>query len=312
MNTVAQTASRTGAAPPVSPTAQPVPLDAAQRGEGPFVWRFNLYHRVTHATVMVSFFTLVATGLPLRFSGAFWAPTVMKLLGGVHMAGRLHRTAAAVTFGYFLAHIAYVVVALVRARPEDRKRMLWGRESMVPHTSDFVHFFQQFRWFLGIGPRPHFGRYSYMEKFDYLAVFWGVAMIGTSGLFLWFPEFFARFLPGWVFNVATIIHADEAVLATAFIFTIHFFNVHLRPEKFPLDAVMFTGRATKHYMVEEHPGVADRIEALEAEPIRRAPVLDAPAPAPSHRLSLVGAILGFAALAVGLALIGMMLWVALS
>ena len=137
-------------------------------------------------------------------------------------------------------------------------------------------------------------------------------MIGTSGLFLWFPEFFARFLPGWVFNVATIIHADEAVLATAFIFTIHFFNVHLRPEKFPLDAVMFTGRATKHYMVEEHPGVADRIEALEAEPIRHAPVLDARAPAPGHRLSLVGAILGFAALAVGLVLIGMMLWVALS
>jgi cytochrome b subunit of formate dehydrogenase len=295
-------------------TAPPphVPMDAAQRGEGPFVWRFNMYHRVTHATVMVSFFTLVATGLPLRFSSAFWAPTLIRLLGGVHRAGLLHRIAAGVTFGYFFAHLGYAIVAIVRARPADRKRMLWGRESMVPHFDDFTHFFQQFRWFLGLGPRPNFGRYSYMEKFDYLAVFWGVAMIGTSGLFLWFPEFFARFLPGWVFNVATIIHADEAVLAAAFIFTIHFFNVHLRPEKFPLDAVMFTGRATTHYMIEEHPGVADRLEARAQDGVAPVPILDAPAPAPSRRQSLVGAVLGFIALAVGVVLIGMILWVALS
>jgi hypothetical protein len=43
-------------------------------------------------------------------------------------------------------------------------------------------------------------------------------------------------------NVATIIHSDEALLATGFIFTIHFFNTHLRPEKFPMDVCIFTGR----------------------------------------------------------------------
>ncbi|HEX9108638.1 MAG TPA: hypothetical protein VF832_15445 [Longimicrobiales bacterium] len=297
---------------PTPATPRHVPMDAAQRGSGPFVWRFNLYHRVTHATMMISFFTLAATGLPLRFSRAFWAPSVVRLFGGVHNAGLLHRIAAGVTFGYFLAHIGYVVAALVRARPSERKRMLWGRESMVPNLDDALQFLQQWRWYFGLGPRPVFGRYSYMEKFDYFAVFWGVAMIGGSGLFLWFPEFFARFVPGWLFNVATVIHADEAVLAASFIFTIHFFNVHLRPEKFPLDAVMFTGRATTHYMEEEHAGILDRIEARSAEPVRAKPVLDAPAPPPSRRQSLVGAVLGFCALAVGLVLIGMMLWVALS
>ena len=300
---------------PAIRTAAPaahVPMDSAQRGPGPFVWRFNLYHRVTHATMMVSFFTLAATGLPLRFSTAFWAPTVMHLLGGVHMAGLLHRIAAGVTFGYFLGHLGYIVVNVGRARPAERMRMLWGRESMVPHLDDLVQFLQQWRWFFGLGPRPRFGRYSYMEKFDYFAVFWGVAMIGGSGLLLWFPEFFARFLPGWVFNVATIIHGDEAVLAASFIFTIHFFNVHLRPEKFPLDAVMFTGRATRHYMAEEHPAIMDRIEARSGEVVHTTPELDAPAPPPSRRQSLVGAVLGFLALAVGVMLIGMMLWVALS
>lgn len=56
------------------------------------------------------------------------------------------------------------------------------------------------------------------------------------------PEFFTRFLPGWFINVATIIHSDEALLATGFIFTVHFFNTHLRPEKFPMDIVIFSGR----------------------------------------------------------------------
>jgi hypothetical protein len=65
---------------------------------------------------------------------------------------------------------------------------------------------------------------------------------------LWFPEFFTLFFPGWVINVAQIIHSDEALLATGFIFTIHFFNTHLRPESFPMDTVIFTG----HVPLEEY------------------------------------------------------------
>ena len=89
-------------------------------------------------------------------------------------------------------------------------------------------------------PRPRargrsYGRWTYWEKFDYFAVFWGIFVIGSTGLMLWFPELFTRFLPGWLINVATIIHTDEALLATGFIFTVHFFNTHLRPEKFPMD-----------------------------------------------------------------------------
>ena len=49
------------------------------------------------------------------------------------------------------------------------------------------------------------------------------------------------FIPGWFLNVATIIHSDEALLADGFIFTVHFFNTHLRPEKFPMDIVDLHG-----------------------------------------------------------------------
>ena len=78
---------------------------------------------------------------------------------------------------------------------------------------------------------------------------------------LWFPEAFTHFLPGWVINVATIIHSDEALLAAGFIFTIHFFNTHFRPEKFPMDTVIFTGRMSLEELKRERPA---EYEALVA------------------------------------------------
>jgi hypothetical protein len=82
-------------------------------------------------------------------------------------------------------------------------------------------------------------------------VFWGVAIIGFSGLIMWFPEFFTRFLPGWAINIALILHSDEALLAAGFIFTIHFFNTHFRIEKFPMDTVIFSGRISKAELLHE-------------------------------------------------------------
>ncbi len=84
--------------------------------------------------------------------------------------------------------------------------------------------------------------------------------IGGSGLMLWFPEFFGSFLPGWMFNLATIVHSDEALLATGFIFTVHFFNTHFRPEKFPLDFVIFNGQLSKHEFIEERRDQWQRYE----------------------------------------------------
>ena len=98
-----------------------------------------------------------------------------------------------------------------------------------------------FKWFFGLGPRPVFDRFTYWQKFDYWAPFTAVIVIGICGLLLWAPNVTASFLPGWVFNLATIVHAEEALLATVFLFSVHFFNVHFRPEKFPLSTTIFTG-----------------------------------------------------------------------
>jgi cytochrome b subunit of formate dehydrogenase len=130
---------------------------------------------------------------------------------------------------------------------------------MLPTRKDLRDVRDSFKWFLGKGPRPQYGRWTYWEKFDYFAVFWGMLVIGSTGLFLWFPEFFTRFLPGSLINVATIIHSDEALLATGFIFTVHFFNTHLRPEKFPMDLVIFTGSMPVEEFREDKPAEYDRL-----------------------------------------------------
>ena len=282
-------------------------LDSALRGGGPYVWRFNLVFRIIHALIVATFFVLVVTGLPLRFSCAAWAPGLMHLLGGATRAGAFHRAAGAVVFGYFGLYVAYLTWRLWR-RPGSWRRWL-GAESVILGPQDARDAWAMVQWFFGRGPQPRFGRYSYMEKFDYFAELWGVGAIGFTGLMLWQPVFFARFFPGILFNVAIIIHSYEAMIATAFIFTIHFFNVHLRPDKWPLDAVMFTGRATVHYMEEEHPRIAERIRERVAaqEPSARAEV-DSPAPPPARWMNVVGAAGGLTLLGIGLVLIGLIMW----
>jgi len=221
--------------------------------------RFNTYHRFLHVVMAVSFIGLVTSGMPIKYSNATWAVWMTKFLGGYHGAALIHRICAVITFGYFIAHIGYVLyyIGIVKKLQFN----VIGPESMVPWIKDIQDIIDNFKWFLGIGPRPKHDQWTYWEKFDYWAVFWGVGMIGVSGLFLWFPSFFGRFLPGWAFNVATVIHSDEALLASGFIFTIHYFNTHLRPEKFPMDTVIFTGRLSLHELQHERPLEYQRLVA---------------------------------------------------
>jgi cytochrome b subunit of formate dehydrogenase len=211
--------------------------------EGKQVLRFTRLDRTLHFLMIISFLSLALTGMTLKFSYTDWAYVLSRILGGFETAGYIHRVAAVLMFSVFIVHL----VDLVRRKRTEFgswRRMLLGPSTMLPTKKDGEDFVGSLKWFLGLGPRPKYGRWTYWEKFDYFAVFWGITIIGATGLTLWFPEFFTLFLPGWFINVATIIHSDEALLATGFIFTVHFFNTHLRPEKFPMDICIFTGRVS--------------------------------------------------------------------
>jgi len=215
--------------------------------------RFTRVHIFLHILVITSFLLLSVTGIPLKFAGQPWAVVMMDFYGGAYVAAFLHRVGAVITGVYFGAALFMSAKFLFYKlqSPADFFRRLFGPESLCPNLRDIRDVTNMVRWFLFLGPKPTFERWTYWEKFDFIAVFWGMFAIGGSGLMLWFPEFFGAVLPGWVFNVATIIHSDEALLATGFIFTVHFFNTHGRPEKFPMDFVIFNGELPKEEFVEE-------------------------------------------------------------
>jgi predicted CXXCH cytochrome family protein len=225
-------------------------------GQAKYFRRFTRSQRITHIFVILSFLLLALTGMTLKFAHMEWASFVARLFGGVHAAGTIHRFAAVITFGYFLFHLYSLVKHMIK-KSIGLRGLIFGKDSLWFNRRDLRDFIATIKWFFGKGPRPYYGRWTYWEKFDYLAVFWGVAIIGFSGLILWMPEFFTKFFPGWLINVAQIIHSDEALLAVGFIFTIHFFNTHLRPEAFPMDTVIFTG----HVPLDEYK--ADRPREYE-------------------------------------------------
>jgi cytochrome b subunit of formate dehydrogenase len=259
-------------------------------GAGPYVRRFTTTQMWLHVTIILSFLLLSVTGLPLKFAAAPWAPGLMRALGGPEVAAWLHRFAALVTFGYFAVHLAMLFRDIVLKK---EKGYFWGWRSMTPQLKDAQDLWANLKYFLYLGPRPTLDRWAYWEKFDYLAVFWGVGMIGVSGLILWFPGFFTQFLPGWALNAAYIIHSDEALLATGFIFLFHFFHTHLRPESFPMDPVIFTGSMPLHRFKEERP--------LEYERLVAAGTLEQYfVPPPSETHVRVAHVFGFAAVAFGI------------
>ena len=224
--------------------------------------RFNSRQIILHVLVMVSFLGLALTGLPLKFSDQELSRLLMALFGGAANAALIHRICAVITFIYFISAIGMCIHFLFIRKdiPGNWMERLLGPDSLCPNERDIKDITGMIRWFFFKGPKPTFERWTYWEKFDFLAVFWGMFAIGGSGLMLWFPEFFGSFLPGWMFNMATIVHSDEALLATGFIFTVHFFNTHFRPEKFPMDFVIFNGQVSKHEFIEERRDQWQRYE----------------------------------------------------
>jgi cytochrome b subunit of formate dehydrogenase len=266
------------------------------------VRRFPPLYRNLHLMVIVSFLGLALTGMTLKFSYTPWAYGLSRLFGGFEAAGFIHRVCAAITFAYFFLHVRDMIRRKTKTRVSWRK-FLAGPSGMLPGKRDLAEFWRSLKWFVGRGPRPQYGRWTYWEKFDYFAVFWGVAVIGSTGLVLWFPTFFTRLLPGIFINIATIIHSDEALLAVGFIFTVHFFNTHFRPEKFPMDPVIFTGTVPLDEFKKDRPREYEELEAsgeLEAR-------LE---PAPSPRTVRAWRVFGFVALSIGILMVLLIVYAA--
>jgi cytochrome b subunit of formate dehydrogenase len=272
--------------------------------EGQIYRRFGPFEIGLHIAIIVSFMGLVLTGLPLEFSSAPWARSLIHLFGGSPARGIIHRICALIVFGTFGTvggYIFYFLFFKKMAGSPNPILRFFGPDSLFPRWKDVKDILGMFRWFFDRGPMPRFDRWTYWEKFDFLAVFWGMLTIGFSGLMLWFRGFFSIFLPGWILNMATIVHSDEAILASGFIFTVHFFNNHFRPSNFPINTVIFTGRLPKYKLVEERREQYDRMVREGTLEARRDVY-------PSVLADLLSEFVGFATLGVGLLCLFLIGW----
>jgi cytochrome b subunit of formate dehydrogenase len=264
------------------------------------VRRFRPFHRNLHLMVVTSFLGLASDRhdpeVLLRRLGQRGGAPAGRLRGG----GMIHRVCAVLTFTYFGAHL-WDLRRRKRASGKSWRRFITGPESLLLNRRDWREFLGSIKWFVNKGPRPEYGRWTYWEKFDYFAVFWGVAVIGGTGMMLWWPTLFTRVLPGWAINVATTIHSDEALLAVGFIFTVHFFNTHFRPEKFPIDTVIFTGGMPLEEFKQDRP--REYRELVESGQLEQSLM-----PEPTAQSSRFWRRLGFTALGLGIVMIGLILY----
>lgn len=260
--------------------------------------RFSPFHRIAHTLLLTSFLGLALTGLPLKYSQTDWAHYTAYMMGGFASTSIWHRVFGCVNLGCLAVYVVRMLANLIKATRNGAtiRHALFGPDSPLPTWRDAKDMFRMVRWFFGMGPKPTFERWAYWEKFD----FWGASadtvIIGLTGLILWFPHFTCLWLPGETLNLAKVIHSTQALLATAFVFAMHFFATHLRPEKFPMDMVILTGMVSEEEMHHERPELLERL--------RREGKLDALQTAiPPRRRLLSLALVGAIGLTIGLALL---------
>ena len=223
---------------------------AAAKG---FVQRFDLHQLIQHWMMMFATFTLLLSGWPLRAASIHTSSSLAALMGGAKGASLVHRAAGILFAVAALYHLAYLTVCLIR-----RQKIHW----MIPTPKDIRDVIQNVGFFLGLRKeRPRFEHFMYIEKFEYLALFWGTIIIFTTGLVRWFPAWFAQWMSPRVIELCQVAHSYEAMLAALVLLVWHLYNVHLKASIFPMSWVWIDGKIDLEALKEEHRAEYDRLAA---------------------------------------------------
>lgn len=212
---------------------------------GEHVVRMNLWFRIAHWGVMLSFPVLVFTGFALKYPDSWWSAPF--LLWGKHDAfrGTLHRTAAVVLITATLYHLVHL--ALNR---RDRAFLL----AMLPKVKDVTDLVNVLRYNLNLRKEePQFAKFNYAEKLEYWAFLWGTGVMALSGFLLWFNNFALRHFPKWITDAATAVHWYEALLATFSILLWHFYMVIFDPLVYPMDTAWLDGKVSADHYRHSRP-----------------------------------------------------------
>ncbi|HEY6096784.1 MAG TPA: cytochrome b/b6 domain-containing protein [Candidatus Deferrimicrobium sp.] len=225
--------------------------------EGEKFLRFNRNFRFQHMVMFSSVIILIITGMPIKFPNFILSRFVISFWGGIANSTIVHRIGAGMLIYFMVHHLLYTVLSR-----EGRRDFVL----LIPTLKDAKDIVLNIRHFLGKTPeKPRFGRFSYIEKFDYWAVYWGCVIMIGSGALLWFQDIVLKYMPKYMLDVAHEMHSDEAMLATLAIVIWHFYNVHFNPDRFPGTMLWWHGQLSEHEMKEEHPLEYEEIMARRSK-----------------------------------------------
>src|SRR3972149_7075156 len=223
--------------------------------------RFGPLLRSQYAALFVAFFGLITSGIALKYSDQDWGRWLAEIMGGFRSASFWHHFFAVLAIATVVAHLARAIGRISRARKKCSWRAIFfGPDSLIPSGRDFREFGKMVLWFIGFGRKPAFERWTYWEKLDYWAFCLAAGVIGISGLMSWYPNVFCVVLPGSALNVAKMVHSQFALYIASFLFLIHYFHAHFRPEKFPMDLSVLTGLVSEQHLRKYRPAYVAGLE----------------------------------------------------
>ncbi|MFC2020645.1 formate dehydrogenase subunit gamma [Chloroflexota bacterium] len=233
--------------------------------------RFDIHQIIQHVGLMVSFTLLVLTGVPLKFHDLAASQWWVGLWGGIEVTRSVHYFAAWLMIIVSIYHLLYIIYStLFLKRPFSLK--------MFPRGLDSIQLLQEIAYFVGLRKeKPRFDRFSWREKIEYWAIFWGISVMAGSGFILMYPVATTNFLPGWMIPTALVVHSYEAMMALAWIVLVHIFFSHFAPGVFPIDTSIFTGKVPKERYRREHPVEYEELTGIstqEEQPDRENPAED--------------------------------------
>lgn len=209
-------------------------------GEKYFV-RLNLHDRIQHHITWTTFVILALTGFMVEFPEEvlFHFGPYRELV--FYIRGIIHRIAAVVMVLNIFYQLWYIIFT------KDGKQCV---RDLFPRVQDARDMLQNMLFYLRFtDQKPLFDRFNYKEKMEYWTGWIGNIIITVTGFFLWMEHLFPKFL----LDCSILIHTMEAILATCAIMVWHFYEVHLKPGKFPMSKIFLDGLISEDELKEEHP-----------------------------------------------------------
>lgn len=229
--------------------ANPTPLARQERS----FLRFTLGQRWEHAILLLSGLVLLLTGLPQKYREFSISQDLLSTPEQIFLIRQIHHVAAVILGLVVLYHLGRILVLISRRRlPGD----------LLPTMQDLRDAWHMIQYLLFLRKdKPKFGRYNFEQKVTYWVVFFSIAVMGVSGLIVWFPVQVTQFLPGGVVPAAKLAHSTESVVLAIFILIWHIYHVHIER----LNLSMFTGRLSEEEMRTFHEKEYQRLTGQPGE-----------------------------------------------